>query len=61
MKGSTVIVGVIGLIVGLIIGIFALSPESETTVSVEGGDAAATNETAVEPIRWKMASSFAGN
>ena len=61
MKGSTVIVGVIGLIVGLIIGIFALSPESETTVSVEGGDAAATNETAAEPIRWKMASSFAGN
>ena len=36
MKGSTVIVGVIGLIVGLVIGIFALSPESETTVSLEG-------------------------
>ena len=61
MKGSTVIVGVIGLIVGLVIGIFALSPESETTVSLEGDDVAATNEAIAAPIRWKMASSFAGN
>ncbi|HIB56670.1 MAG TPA: TRAP transporter substrate-binding protein [Alphaproteobacteria bacterium] len=61
MKGSTVIVGVIGLIVGLVIGIFVLAPESETTVSLEGDDVAATNEAIAEPIRWKMASSFAGN
>ncbi len=61
MKGSTVIVGVIGLIVGLVIGIFALSPGSETTVTVENGDEGATNEPAAKPIRWKMASSFAGN
>ena len=61
MKGSTVIVGVIGLIVGLVIGIFALSPGSETAVTVESGDEGATSEPAAKPIRWKMASSFAGN
>ena len=61
MKGSTLIIGVIGLIVGLIIGIFFLSPGSETTVAVEDGDSAGTSEPVVKTIRWKMASSFAGN
>ena len=41
MKGSTLITGVIGLILGLVIGIFFLSPGSETTVTEESGDTAA--------------------
>ena len=60
MKGPTLIIGVIGLIVGLMIGIFAI-PGSETTVSVDGEEATTSNQPEVKPIRWKMASSFAGN
>ncbi len=60
MKGSTLIIGVIGLIVGLVIGLFAI-PESETTVSVDGDEAISSTEPVAKPIRWKMASSFAGN
>jgi len=60
MKGNTVVVAIIGLIVGLLVGVFVLSPGSDsTTPSQQDG---ATNEMAVvEPVRWKMASSYSGN
>ena len=58
MKGSTVIVGAIGLILGLIIGNFVLAPGKDTAV-IEA--TTATTEPAAKPIRWKMASSFPGN
>ena len=60
MKQTTIIAGTLGLIVGLVIGIFALSPESGTTVSVDGDTVVSDTQT-VEPVRWKMASSFSGN
>ncbi len=60
MKGTTVFVGLAGLAFGLIIGIFILSPETETTVSGDG-DTVVSDIQTVEPVRWKMASSFSGN
>ena len=60
MKGTTVIIGVAGLILGLIIGIFVLSPETETTVLLDG-DTVDSGTQVVNPVRWKMASSFSGN
>ena len=60
MKGTTVFVGLAGLAFGLIIGIFILSPETETTVSGDG-DTVVSDMQTVEPVRWKMASSFSGN
>ena len=57
MKGSTVIVGAVGLIAGLIIGSFILNPEEDSA----GKEVAMTaTEPTAEPIRWKMASSFPG-
>ncbi len=58
MKGSTVIVGAIGLILGLIIGNFVLAPGKDTAVMET---TTATTEPVAKPIRWKMASSFPGN
>ncbi|MBT07280.1 MAG: C4-dicarboxylate ABC transporter [Rhodospirillaceae bacterium] len=55
MKGSTVIVGVIGLIAGLIIGNFLLNPGEDITNNKVN---ITPTERAAEPIRWKMASSF---
>ena len=57
MKGSTVIVGAVGLIAGLIIGSFILNPGEDSA----GKEVAMTaTEPTAEPIRWKMASSFPG-
>ena len=57
MKGSTVIVGAVGLIAGLIIGSFILNPEEDSA----GKEVAMTaTEPTADTIRWKMASSFPG-
>jgi TRAP-type mannitol/chloroaromatic compound transport system substrate-binding protein len=60
MKGSTVLIAIVSLIVGLIIGVFALSSGSDSTKP--SGQNMATNDMAVtEPVRWKMTSSYSGN
>ena len=58
MKGSTVIVGAVGLIAGLIIGSFILNPGEDNSAGKEV--AMTATEPTAEPIRWKMASSFPG-
>ena len=60
MKGSTVVTGVLGLIVGVVVGILAF-PGSDITVSTGDEGSEFSEEKVVAPVRWKMASSFSGN
>ena len=60
MKRSTVLGVIAGLIVGLIIGVFVLSPGSDSSKPA-GQNVATSDVESVEPVRWKMASSYSGN
>ncbi len=67
MKASTIAVGVAGLIVGALIGMFALGGKDRDadTGGAGGTDAGAPAEQAAAPapgktVRWKMASAFPG-
>ena len=62
MKGSTIAVGIGGLVVGVLVGVFALGGGDDGT----GGDGGMAVQTADAPagpgpkVRWKMASAFPG-
>ena len=64
MKGSTFIVGVIALVIGVLVGKFVIPADEQpaTTAAVETTSAPAAEVVSPlgTPIRWKMASSFAG-
>jgi len=60
MKRSTVLGVIAGLIVGLIIGVFVLSPGSDSSKPASQNVATSDVEN-IEPVRWKMASSYSGN
>ena len=60
MKRSTVLGVIAGLIAGLIIGVFVLSPGSDSSKPA-GQNVATSDVENIEPVRWKMASSFPGN
>ncbi len=64
MRGSTIVVGIIALVIGLAVGRFVMAPtpQTATTASAEGDSAGSATPSADsgEKIRWKMASSFAG-
>ncbi len=58
MKGMTVLIGVIALIVGLLVGTYLIGGQGEAPPQVAESAPAAPG--IGEPIKWKMASSFPG-
>ena len=60
MKGSTIVTGVLGLIIGVVVGISTF-PGSDTAVSTGDEGSEFSEKQVVAPVRWKMASSFSGN
>ncbi len=59
MKKSSTVTGVLGLFIGLIVGTFFLAGNDGTTPG-ETTTATPTSETGEAPVKWNMASSFAG-
>ena len=65
MNGSTIAVGVGGLVVGGLIGMYALAPKDDDHAHDAGAPAETVAEAPAEPapgprVRWKMASAFPG-
>lgn len=59
MKASAVIVGLIGLVIGVVVGKYALVGDTATDTTVATSEES-TAVPAGDKVRWKMASTFAG-